>query len=133
MPRMPPANQTRDLTTSPQPAEVAGEPPWCAPDEGSRTTPADVLAKKQTWSSSYHLGAAFAWLVGLLGPDRDFPLSQQQCHHTFMGSRFHQSRTTVSASLRVQVSHRHRHVTTTSGVLSKKQITPIYRCSRFEP
>jgi len=86
---MPPADQTRDLTTSLRHAVVAGEPLWCAPEEGSRTTPADTLAQKQRRSSSYHLGTAFAWPVGLLGPDRELPLSQQECHDTFMGFRFH--------------------------------------------
>ena len=134
---LPPTNQTRDLTTSPphlQPAEVAGEPLWCAPDGGSRTTPAGILAKKQTWSSSYHLGTAFAWLVGLRGPDRELPLSRQEYHHTFERFRFHQSRTTVSANLHVQVSPRHRDATSTSGVLPKERtIASISRCSRLEP
>lgn len=124
---MPPANQTRDLTTSPRHAVVAGEPLWCALEEGSRTTPADMLAKKQRRSSSYHLGTAFAWPVGLLGPDRELPLSQAECYHTFVGFRFHKSRTIVSAKLHAQVSHRHRDATTTTGPKACRPKTSSHR------
>lgn len=104
---MPPANQTRDLATSLRHAVVAGEPLWCAPDEGSRPTPAGNLAKKQTRSSSYHLGTAFAWPVGLFVQTGSY-----LCHHKSATTLPLDSLSIQAARLFPQftyeVSHRHR-------------------------
>ena len=101
---MPPANrtsQTRDLTTSLPHAVV---PSWLVSRDGVLQMQGGGFAydpgwqprQKQTRSSSYHLGTAFAWLLGLFGPDRKLGLSQQECHHTFTRSCFDQGRTTLS-------------------------------------
>ena len=78
---MPPANrtsQTRDLTTSLPHAVV---PSWLVSRDGVLQMQGGGFAydpgwqprQKQTRSSSYHLGTAFAWPFGFFGPDRDLP------------------------------------------------------------
>jgi hypothetical protein len=108
---MPPANQlpdepyqrNLDLTSTCSSAFVAGGPPlWCAPDAGSRTTPADNLAKNKPGlvliiSEQLSLG-----LSRSLVQTGDCLLSQQESHTTSVKSCFNQGRTTVSANIHVK-------------------------------